>query len=241
MFGTSNIWCAGRAIGIVGGGSLRAAILGVNDGLVSNFSLVMGVAGGTGNADIILLAGVAGLLAGAFSMAAGEYVSVASEKDVSRHHSELLAKRNIDSHVKAENSLIATYLAKGLTLNEAEILAGQMTNERDGLLETNAHEEIAFVSNVTGPPWNAALSSFVAFVIGALIPITPYLFVSTPNMSLYLSAIFSAFALLSIGALVATNSGRNVIWGATKMFIAGGLAAAVTYAVGSAIGVAVTG
>ena len=227
--------------GFVGGGNLRAAILGVNDGLVSNFSLVMGVAGGTDNADFILLAGVAGLLAGAFSMAAGEYVSVRSQRDVYEHRIRIEAGKLQEWPDEAMAALSMSYQDKGLTPEEATIVAERIIAQPDLALHIRVREDMGLNPNYLGSPWGAAMSSFIAFVIGAIIPIMPYIVGGTPVLSIVTSAALSALALLIVGAVVAANSGRSVVWGGLRMVLAGGLAAGVTYAVGSAIGVAVTG
>jgi VIT1/CCC1 family predicted Fe2+/Mn2+ transporter len=225
----------------VGGGNLRAAILGINDGLVSNFSLVMGVAGGTDNTDFILLAGMAGLLAGAFSMAAGEYVSVRSQRDVYEHQIKIEAGKLQEWPEEEMAVLSRSFQDKGLTVEEADIVAERIMAQPELALDTRVREDLGLEANTLGSPWGAAMSSFVAFVMGAIVPILPYVFSKTTMLPLVLSAVLSALALLAVGGVVAANSGRNVVWGGFRMFLAGGLAAVVTYAVGSAIGVAVTG
>lgn len=227
--------------GFVGGGNLRATILGVNDGLVSNFSLVMGVAGGTDNADFILLAGVAGLLAGAFSMAAGEYVSVRSQRDVYEHQIRIEADKLQEWPDEAMAELSRSFQDKGLTSEEADIVAERIMSEPEMALNTRVREHMGLDPNTLGSPLGAATSSFVAFIVGAIIPIMPYIVGGTPIVSVVVSAVLSASALMLVGGVVAANSGRSVAWGSLRMVIAGGLAAGVTYAVGSAIGVAITG
>ncbi|MCH8310956.1 MAG: VIT1/CCC1 transporter family protein [Chloroflexi bacterium] len=227
--------------GLVGGGNLRAAILGVNDGLVSNFSLVMGVAGGTDNADFILLAGVAGLLAGAFSMAAGEYVSVRSQRDVYEHQIRIEAGKLQEWPDEAMAELSISFQDKGLTPEEADIVAKRIMAQPELVLDARVREDMGLNPNYLGTPWGAATSSFIAFVIGAIIPIIPYIVGGSPILSIVISAALSASALIVVGGVVAANSGRSVTWGGLRMVLAGGLAAGVTYAVGSAIGVAVTG
>lgn len=181
--------------GPLGGGNLRAAVMGVNDGLVSNFSLVMGVAGGLDNPTIVMLAGIAGLLAGGFSMAAGEYISVTSQRDVYLHQTR--GTRQDDEGGAAGDGRDLDYL---------------------------------------GSPWGAAFSSFAAFVVGAFIPLAPYLLSLGGDLSLYLSAALSAAALLAVGAMVAVGSGRGVAWGAVRMLLVGCAAAAATFGVGFLIG-----
>ncbi len=228
------------AQGFGGAGSLRAAILGVNDGLVSNFSLVMGVAGGTDNGDIVLLAGVAGLLAGAFSMAAGEYVSVRSQRDVYEHQIQIEAAELEEWPEEERDELALIYQAKGLTDEEARRVADRIMAQPDVALDTMAREVLGLVPGSLGSPWGAAISSFLAFVTGAVVPVVPYM-TGSGSLALGLSAGFSALALATVGGVVAASSGRNAAWGSLRMLLAGGLAATVTFGVGSAIGVAITG
>ena len=226
--------------GVLGGGNLRAAVMGANDGLVSNFSLVMGVAGGANDPTIVLLAGIAGLLAGAFSMAAGEWISVSSQADVYRH----LIRRSFavfhESPIRHERTLTDIYMSKGLTQAEASVVARRIMADPDVALDTMAREELGLDPESLGSPFGAASSSFVAFSLGAIIPIVPYL-LDFGAMTLTLSALCSAVALAVVGALVAAGSGRSVVWGGTRMLLAGGAAAAVTFGIGSLIGVALIG
>lgn len=220
-------------------GNLRAAVLGVNDGLLSNFSLVMGVAGGTNNTEIILLAGVAGLLAGAFSMAAGEYVSMRSQRDI--FENELL-KEEIELREWPEEErkeLVLIYRAKGLSENEATTIADRVMSDPAVALDTMAREELGLDPSELGSPWGAAASSFTAFVVGAIVPILPYLS-NLGERSFMLSAIFSASALVLIGGLLSSLSGRSPWRGSLRMLLAGSAAAAVTYAVGNLVGSIVT-
>ena len=182
--------------GPLGGGNLRAAVMGVNDGLISNFSIVMGVAGGVDSPTIVMLAGIAGLLAGGFSMAAGEYISVGSQRDVYLHQ----------------------------TRDEDDEDGGGSGSD----------------ARLIGSPWGAAFSSFAAFVIGAFVPIAPYL-ANLGGLSFYLSAALSAAALLAVGGLIAVGSGRSVAWGAARMLLVGSLAAAATYGAGWVVGGVVGG
>jgi VIT1/CCC1 family predicted Fe2+/Mn2+ transporter len=216
-------------------GNLRAAVLGVNDGLVSNFSLVMGVAGGTGDPDIVLLAGVAGLMAGAFSMAAGEYVSVRSQRDVYEHQMRLERAEIEMWPEEEEEELILIYQAKGLSQGEAHLIAKRVMADPKVALDTMAREELGLNPSGLGSPWGACFSSFAAFVTGALVPILPYIF-GAETLAVLLSAILSAGALLSVGGVMAWLTDRSAIWGALRMVLAGGAAAAVTFGVGSLIG-----
>ena len=222
-----------------GGGSLRAAVMGMNDGLVSNFSLVMGVAGGTGDADIVLLAGVAGLLAGAFSMGAGEYVSVRSQRDMYEHQIRLERVEIEMWPEEEEEELFYLYQAKGLSPEEARHVAQRVMKDPEVALDTMAREELGLDPSQLGSPWGAAISSFSAFVAGAIVPIIPYIF-DAGRLSFSLSGILSAGALMSVGSLLAWMTGRSLIWGSLRMLMAGSIAALVTFGVGSLIGVSMS-
>ena len=218
--------------------SLRAAVLGVNDGLVSNFSLVMGVAGGTsGNPGFILLAGVAGLLSGAFSMAAGEYVSMRAQRDIFERQLEIEAWELEEQPEEEKQELVLIYQAKGLTQQEAETVAERIMADPEVALDTHAREELGLdPSQLGGSPWGAAFSSFVAFAIGALVPIFPYL-VGLGTTALLTSILLSAGSLVTVGALLAYLSGKRLWWGGLRMLLAGGFAATVTFAIGTLVGV----
>ena len=222
--------------GIGGGGRLRAAVLGMNDGLVSNFSLVMGVVGGTGNHEFVLLAGTAGLLAGAFSMAAGEYISMRSQRDTYEHRIRMEKAELEEWPEEEEEELVLIYRAKGLPEPEARSVAKQIMSRPDVALETMAREELGLDPSQLGAPWGAAISSFLSFLAGAALPIIPFLF-DAGSGSVVASAVVGGLALVVVGGVLATVSGRNVAWGALRMFLAGGLAATVTFGVGRLIGV----
>ncbi|MBI2165244.1 MAG: VIT1/CCC1 transporter family protein [Chloroflexi bacterium] len=219
-------------------GNLRAAVLGVNDGLVSNFSLVMGVAGGVGESRVVLLAGVAGLLAGAFSMAAGEYVSVRSQREV---YENLIRRERVELKEwpeEEEEELTLIYQAKGLSQEEARQVARKVMADPEKALDTMAREELGLDPAQLGSPWGNSLSSFGAFVAGALVPVLPYVF-GVGKLAFFLSGICSAVALVGVGGLLAWMSNRSAVWGALRMLLAGGSAAAVTYGVGRLLGMSI--
>jgi len=222
------------------GGAVRAAVLGVNDGLVSNFSLVMGVAGGTTDPSIIVLAGAAGLFAGAFSMAAGEYVSVRSQREVYERLIELERTELAEWPEEEEAELREIYKSKGLTGEEAAAVAGRLMADPDAALDAMSREELGLSPSDLGSPWTAAISSFAAFVVGASVPLLPFL-LGTGNPALVVSAGLSVLALAIVGGALALMTSRNVLWGMTRMLIAGGAAAAVTFMVGRIVGVSLGG
>ena len=221
------------------GGTLRAAVLGINDGLVSNFSLVMGVAGGTEDPRFIILAGVAGLLAGAFSMAAGEYISMRTQRDV---YESMIARERAELDQwpdEEEKELSLIYKRKGLTAAEADLVAARLMSNREVALETKVREELGLDPKDLGSPWGAAVYSMIAFVIGAVVPILPFLAGGEGGAAVLISAGMSTAALAVVGGGLAWFSGINALWGSTRMVTLGGLAASVTYGVGRLIGVSV--
>ncbi len=221
------------------GGSFRAAVLGGNDGLVSNFSLVWGVAGGTSDPTIVLLAGVAGLLAGAFSMAAGEYVSMRADRDLSEHRIEQERRelKEMPEEEKEELSLI--YRLKGMTKEEADLLAGRIVQNPEVALNTMVREELGLDPTQLGSPWGSAMSSFAFFAVGAVIPILPYV-LHLGRPAFWLSGGLSALALFIVGAALSLISGKSFLKGGLRMLFIGIAAASVTFAVGRLIGVTVS-
>lgn len=222
------------------GGSVRAAVLGINDGLVSNFSLVMGVAGGTDRPELVLLAGVAGLLAGAFSMAAGEYISMRSQKDIYEHQIMIEEAELRDFPEEEEEELVLIYRAKGLSEEDSRNIAGQIMSNPSAALDTMAREELGLDPTQLGSPWGAAFSSFTAFVVGAVVPILPYV-LGAGDLAFSLSMAFSGLALVVVGGTLAAITSKSVLWGSLRMLMAGGAAAAVTFGIGSLIGASIVG
>lgn len=217
-------------------GTFRAAVFGVNDGLVSNLSLVMGVAGASTDTRYVLLAGVAGLLAGAFSMAAGEYVSMRAQRELFENQIAI-EKREIAEDPQGETKeLELIYRSKGMPDSTAAKLATQMMKDPEVALETHAKEELGLNVKELGSPWGAAGSSFVSFVIGAIVPVLPYILFSS-SRAFTTSLVLSAFALLAVGAMISSYTGRSALISALRMLLIGFGAAAITYLVGNAIGV----
>ncbi|MFP5224797.1 MAG: VIT1/CCC1 transporter family protein [Actinomycetota bacterium] len=217
------------------GGALRAATFGVNDGLVSNLSLVMGIAGGTGDPQIILLAGIAGLFAGAFSMGAGEWVSVRSQaelyaREIAIEEEEL---RLFPEEEQAELELI--YRAKGVSPEEAKNLAARIMERPDVALDTLAREELGLDPGELGSPWVAAWASFLAFSFGAFVPVAPYLF-ATGDAALAASAIAAAAMLALVGGMISVLTGKSAWRSSLRMVLVGGAAASITYLVGNLVG-----
>jgi VIT1/CCC1 family predicted Fe2+/Mn2+ transporter len=222
------------------GGSLRAAVFGINDGLVSNFSLVMGFAGAEAKPEYILLAGVAGLLAGSFSMAAGEYVSMRAQRELFEQQIKMEKEELEMSPKEEEEELSLIYQAKGLPEHEASVLAGRIIANPNTAIDTLAREELGLDPSELGSPWAAALSSFSAFVIGALVPVIPYLF-TTGTFAQGVSALLSCLALFIIGAVISIFTARGPILSGLRMLGIGLLASAVTFGAGWLFGVTVAG
>ncbi|MCH8025301.1 MAG: VIT1/CCC1 transporter family protein [Chloroflexi bacterium] len=218
------------------GGTLRAAIFGVSDGLVSNLALVMGFAGAQADAEFVMLAGVAGLIAGACSMAAGEYVSMRAQRELFERQIALEATELQLMPEEEEAELALIYRAKGVPAAEAEQLASRIMENPEVALDTLAREELGLDPDQLGSPWGAAISSFLAFTVGAIIPVLAY-FTGAGLAQFAVSAAMSGVALFAVGAGVSLFTGRSGLYSGGRQLIIGAAAAAVTFGIGSAIGV----
>lgn len=216
--------------------NVRAGVLGFNDGLIGNLSLVMGVAGATSESSIIMLAGVAGLLAGAFSMAAGEYVSVRAQRDVYEREIEVERAELEEIPTEERRELAMIYQSKGFTREESRAIADRIISDPKVALETLAQEELGLSQFQLGSPWAAAISSFLAFALGAIIPVSPF-FAAEGTISFALSIAISGAVVLAVGILIAILTGKNALWGGLRMLLVGTVAAAITYGIGSAVGI----
>ncbi len=221
-------------------GTLRASIFGVSDGLVSNLSLVMGVAGASGQSGFILLAGIAGLLAGACSMAAGEYISMQSQRELFERQIELERAELEAMPGEEQKELAALYVAKGFPRAEAEQVAARMFEDPETALDALVREELGLDPDELGSPWGAAAGSFLAFCAGASVPVIPYLF-GGGTVIFFASFGFSLVALFGVGAAVSLLTGRSLLFSGFRQLGIGAAAAAVTYVVGTVIGVGVAG
>jgi VIT1/CCC1 family predicted Fe2+/Mn2+ transporter len=224
----------------IGGNALRAAVLGANDGLVSNFSLVMGVAGASAGGEPVLIAGVAGLLAGSLSMALGEWVSVQSAREM--YESQLAAEsEELEAFPDEEQEeLRLMYEAKGLAPDEARRLAERIIHgDRRVAIDTMAREELGIdPDDLGGSAWVAAVTSFVLFAIGAFVPLLPFIAVSgVPAIAA--SAVFSSVALFVLGAAITVLTGRHPLLAGVGQVGFGLAAAAVTFGIGALLGTAV--
>ncbi|GAA3233686.1 VIT1/CCC1 transporter family protein [Actinocorallia longicatena] len=217
----------------VNGGWLRPAVFGAMDGLVSNFALIAGVAGGQAGHKIVVLAGLAGLAAGAFSMAAGEYISVASQSELAEAEIEI-ERRELDRNPLAEREELAMlYEARGLSRELSEQVAEVLSRDPREALEIHSREELGVVPGELPSPVLAAVSSFLAFSVGATLPVLPYLLGAD---SLVPSAVLAVLGLFGAGALVSRVTARSWWFSGLRQLAFGAAAAAITYGVGALIG-----
>ena len=228
-----------RHRGLGGGGNLRAAVFGINDGLVSNASLIFGVAGASSDPAVVLLTGVAGLTAGAFAMATGEFVSVRSQRELFEYQIAL-ERDELKEYPDAEaQELALIYKAKGLSGAEAQRVAKQLVADPEHALDTLAREELGLNPDELGSPWGAAISSLLSFALGAAVPLLPFAF-GAGARALPIAGLLTAIALFAVGATLSLFTGRAAVFSGTRMLLLGSLAAAVTFAVGRLFGVSVS-
>ncbi len=226
-----------RHRGLGGGGNLRAAVFGVSDGLVSNAGLILGVAGATGDPHVVVLTGVAGMAAGAFAMAAGEYVSVQSQRELYEYQIGL-ERDELKLYPEAEaQELALIYAAKGLPAKDADRLAQRLVADPEHALDTLAREELGLNPADLGSPLAAAASSFVSFGVGAFLPLSPWLITRSPQ-ALGVSIAVSSLALFAVGATLSLFTGRSAVLSGGRMLVLGALAGAITYGIGHVLGVA---
>jgi vacuolar iron transporter family protein len=248
IYGSAPVGDAGHALpvagggiehrhrGLGGGGNLRAAVFGINDGLVSNASLILGVAGASSDPRVVVLSGVAGMAAGAFAMAAGEYVSVQSQRELYEHQIAL-ERDELKQYPEAEaQELALIYAAKGLPKKEAGRLAQRLVADPEHALDTLAREELGLNPAELGSPLGAAISSFVSFAAGAVLPLAPFLLM--PGTGALPSSIgITAVALFVVGATLSLFTGRNAAFSGARMLALGAIAGGVTFAIGRLFGV----
>jgi vacuolar iron transporter family protein len=217
----------------VTGGWLRPAVFGAMDGLISNFSLISGFAGAHASRHLVILSGLGGLVAGAFSMAVGEYVSVASQSDLARAEIEV-EREELRSNAAAEQAELAElYVSRGVDRALALEVSRQLSRDPDQALEIHAREELGVSAENLPSPYLAAGSSFVSFSIGAALPLLPFVLGAS---ALWPAAIIASLALFGAGAIVARITARPWWYGGARQLVLGAVAAGVTFAVGAAIG-----
>lgn len=221
-----------------GGNAVRAAVLGANDGLLSNLSLVIGVAGSGVAGSVVLVVGLAGLLAGAFSMALGEWVSVQSSRELARHQLAIEADEIASLPDEEVEELRLIYQARGLPEDEARTVAKRLLDDPDSALEVMAHEELGLdLDDEGGNPWTAAGTSFVLFSIGAITPVLPFFWLAG-YAGVTVSAVLGGLGLFVLGAATTLFTGRGAFRSGLRQAALGLVAAAVTYGLGHVLGVA---
>jgi VIT1/CCC1 family predicted Fe2+/Mn2+ transporter len=217
------------------GNALRAGVFGVNDGLVSNAALIYGVAGAGPEPSVIVLTGVAGLLAGAFSMASGEYVSVRAQREMYEYQIGL-ERDELDQYPDEEAAELALiYAAKGMEPGAARTLADTLMQDPERALDTLAREELGLNPEELGSPWIAAISSFLAFTAGAALPLLPFLFGDVAALTS--SVALTAAGLFAVGASMSLFTGRRAWMSGLRMLAIGGMAGLATYFIGAWLGV----
>lgn len=225
----------------VGGNALRAAVLGANDGLVSNLSLVMGVAGATSGESGVLLAGLAGLLAGALSMALGEWISVKSSQELYERQMALEMDEIIANPEGEMKELALIYIAKGIPEAMAHEMAQKTIADKDHAHAVLVKEELGInAEELKGSAWEAALTSFVLFAVGAIIPVAPFFWLSGYS-SIALSVALSTVGLFIIGSAITLFTGKSIWFSGTRQVVFGLMAAAITFGIGKVIGVSIGG
>ena len=224
-----------------GGNALRAAVLGASDGLLSNFNLIMGVAGAEVSSQGILLTGFAGLLAGAISMALGEWISVQSSRELYQRQIDTEREEIETSPEEEIEELTLIYQARGLQEDTARTMAEHLMKNPETALDTLARDELGVnPEDLGGSAWEAALTSFVLFAIGAILPVIPYLFFAG-NTAILISAAVSTAGLFGIGAASTLFTGRTVLFSGARQVLFGLAAALVTFLVGHFLGVSIGG
>jgi VIT1/CCC1 family predicted Fe2+/Mn2+ transporter len=226
----------GHHSAMAGGGNLRAAVFGVNDGLISNASLIMGVAGAAVDNAIIVLTGIAGLVAGAFSMAAGEYVSVRSQREMYEYQIGLERDELAEYPEEEAHELALIYEARGIAPAEARRMAQTIITDPEQALDTLAREELGLNPEDLGSPWGAALSSFFSFAAGSVVPLLPFLF-GLGGASLPAMIALTVVALFAVGATLSLFTGRSALASGLRMLAIGAAAGGITYLVGKLLGV----
>lgn len=224
---------------VTGGNNLRAAVFGVNDGLVSNVSLILGVAGAGATGQTILTSGLAGLLAGSLSMASGEYVSVRSQREMYEYQIGLERDELEEYPAEEAEELALIYQARGIELEQARAIATRLMANPEHALNTLAREELGLNPDDLASPWAAAAFSFCAFGSGALLPLLPYLLHAASSQALRWSIGLTMTALFGVGMALSLFNGRSAVRGGLRMLLIGAAAAACTWAVGHAVGAAV--
>jgi VIT1/CCC1 family predicted Fe2+/Mn2+ transporter len=217
------------------GGNLRATVFGVNDGLVSNTSLILGVAGAGVDPQVVVTTGIAGLLAGALSMAAGEYVSMRSQREMYEYQIGLEREELAEYPEEEAEELALIYNARGLELDQARNLSRQLLKDPEQALVTLSREELGLNPDDLGSPWGAAISSFLSFAAGAVLPLLPFLLGTRQTLAMVIG--ISAAALFAVGMIISLFTGRSAWLSGLRMVLIGATAGAIAWSIGHLLGV----
>jgi len=220
----------------ISSGGFRAALFGLLDGLVTNVSLILGFAGANPGHDVVRLAGLAGLVAGAFSMGSGEYLSMRAQKELYQYEIAVEQQRLLDEPEVERQELKAMFVSRGIDEELAERLSTDLMRNPDLALRTHAREELGIDPSATGSPWTAAFSSLLFFAVGALLPLLPWVVTSAGNV-MWWSVALAGAATLFVGGAVGRFTRRGVAYGATRAIVIMGFASALTFGVGRLVGV----
>jgi VIT1/CCC1 family predicted Fe2+/Mn2+ transporter len=218
------------------GGVARASVFGVSDGLVSNVSLILGVAGADVNASVVRVAGLAGLVAGAVSMAAGEYISMQAQRELLERELAIEAREHRRHPEYETRELASIYEARGVEPDQARQMAETMMEDPERALEVHAREELGIDPASLGSPVGAAFSSFLSFAVGAVLPLLPW-FAASGSAAKLASVVLATIAAITVGVALATFTGRSPLYSAARQVAFAALAAGASFAIGSLVGV----
>ncbi len=220
------------------GGNLRATVFGINDGLISNASLVMGIAGAGASAALVLITGVAGLLAGALSMSAGEYVSVRSQREMYEYQIALERAEIAEYPEEEAEELALIYEARGMELTQARAVSQALLSRPQNALDVLSREELGLSPGMLGSPLSAASASFLSFAVGATVPVLPFLVGLTRLREIIAAALLTVLTLFAVGLAISLFTGRDALRGALRMVLIGGGAGALSFFIGHLLGAA---
>ncbi|WP_419918849.1 VIT1/CCC1 transporter family protein [Candidatus Poriferisocius sp.] len=219
-------------------GGYRAAVFGVSDGLVSNVALILGVAGASSGQELVRIAGIAGLIAGAVSMAAGEYISMQAQRELLERELEMERREHARNPEHEVQELAEIYESRGMSPQAAQEMAANIMEEPERALEVHAREEMGIDPNELGNPVVAAASSFFSFAFGAILPLLPWFFAGG-NSAIVVSILLGVVGAVLVGSALALATGRSVVRGSLRQLAITAGAAAITFGIGSAVGVGV--
>lgn len=219
-------------------GGYRAAVFGVSDGLVSNVAIILGFAGGTSGQGLVQLVGIAGLIGGAISMGAGEYLSMQAQRELLERELEMERREHTRNPQHEVEELAEIYESRGVDPDMAREMASNIMDDPEKALEVHAREEMGIDPNELGNPLFAAASSFISFALGAILPLLPWFF-GGGNGAIVASVILGAVGAVMVGGVLALATSRSILRGALRHLLFVAVAAGVTFGIGSAVGVGV--